>query len=407
MGLRYNPFNGSFDFTRSPGSYLDGEVATFADLPLDTAAAPLNSAWLVREASGLWLVNRKPAGIYIRTATGGTDRNADYTYASAFPDVFSDANFTLYDDADSTKNAKFSLGGITAGTTRTLTVPDASGTLPLLESANTFTQNQTLNGTNNVAPNQSASSDSSLMTRALGDARYFLNNAILTDFYDIPLANSNGANSGLNAFSIASNQGFTSTFTGGAAPAANSYAVWSNNYSGATQSSSSVFCGAGFGLTAIIQSPARDDCFTRLIVGGLSANTDRTLGTLTAKGFGIETDRSLAGTGNTAFRMRLIYNDGTTTHVGSWSLNQSSAKFRVWFINTGTQIIGYFVGIGTNVLPPKTFTALPFINTTVGDNFLTSSSLHQTFQVVTAGGTAASIYAEIQRVKQTYNFFPA
>jgi hypothetical protein len=181
MGLRYNPFNGSFDFTRSPGSYLDGEVATFADLPLDTAAAPLNSAWLVREASGLWLVNRKPAGIYIRTATGGTDRNADYTYASAFPDVFSDANFTLYDDADSTKNARFQLSNITTGTTRTLTVPDASGTLPLLETANTFTANQTLNGTNNVAPNQTAASGSSIMTRSLVESQ-------LTRFYlDTPM----------------------------------------------------------------------------------------------------------------------------------------------------------------------------------------------------------------------------
>jgi hypothetical protein len=131
MGLRYNPFNGSFDFTRSPGSYLDGEVATFADLPLSAAAAPLNSAWLVREASGLYFLTRKPAGIYIRTATGGTDRNADYTYASAFPDVFSDANFTVYDDADSTKNLQFQLSGITTGTTRTLTVPDASGTIAL------------------------------------------------------------------------------------------------------------------------------------------------------------------------------------------------------------------------------------------------------------------------------------
>lgn len=181
MALRYNPFNGSFDFTRSPGSYLDGEVATFADLPLDTAAAPLNSAWLVREASGLWLLTRKPAGIYIRSATGGTDRNADYTYASAFPDVFSDANFTLYDDADSTKNAKFQLSGLTTGTTRTLTVPDASGTLPLLESANTFTANQTLDGTNNVAPNQTAASGSSLMTRALVESQ-------LTRFYlDTPM----------------------------------------------------------------------------------------------------------------------------------------------------------------------------------------------------------------------------
>jgi hypothetical protein len=173
MGLRYNPFNGSFDFTRSPGSYLDGEVATFADLPLSAAAAPLNSAWLVREASGLYFLTRKPAGIYIRTATGGTDRNADYTYASAFPDVFSDANFTVYDDADSTKNLQFQLSGITTGQVRTLTVPDASGTLPLLETANTFTQNQTLDGTNNTAPNQTAASGSSVMTRDLVDARAF------------------------------------------------------------------------------------------------------------------------------------------------------------------------------------------------------------------------------------------
>jgi hypothetical protein len=172
MGLRYNPFSGSFDFTRSPGSYLDGEVATFADLPLDTAAAPLNSAWLVREASGLYFLTRKPAGIYIRTATGGTDRSADYTYASAFPDVFSDANLVVYSDADSSKNIKFSASSITTGTTRTLTVPDASGTLPLLETANTFTQNQTLDGTNNVAPNQTAASGASLMTRALADARF-------------------------------------------------------------------------------------------------------------------------------------------------------------------------------------------------------------------------------------------
>jgi hypothetical protein len=194
MGLRYNPFNGSFDFTRSPGSYLDGEVQTFADLSLSTAAAPLNSAWLVREASGLYFLTRKPAGIYIRTATGGIDRSADYTYASAFPDVFSDANFTVYDDADSTKNLQFQLSGITTGQVRTLTVPDASGTLPLLETANTFTQNQTLNGTNNVAPNQTAASGSSIMTRDLVDAR-----ASLSIWFQ-QIGNATAVNNGSNRF---------------------------------------------------------------------------------------------------------------------------------------------------------------------------------------------------------------
>ena len=40
-----------------------------------------------------------------------------------------DANFTLQDDGDTSKQLKFQLYGITASTTRTLTVPDASTTL--------------------------------------------------------------------------------------------------------------------------------------------------------------------------------------------------------------------------------------------------------------------------------------
>jgi hypothetical protein len=136
MGLKFNPFSGNFDFTGSGGggggaSYIDGEVALYADLSLDAGVAPLNTAWLVREASGAWLLARKPAGIYIRTATAGVSRDADYTYAGILPDVFNDANFLLYDNGDSSKNLAFQLSGITTGQTRTLTVPDASGTIAL------------------------------------------------------------------------------------------------------------------------------------------------------------------------------------------------------------------------------------------------------------------------------------
>jgi hypothetical protein len=135
MALKFNPFTGTFDFTGSGGggggaSYIDGEVATYTDLPLDGSAA-LNTAWLVREASGTWLIARKPAGIYIRTATAGVSRDADWTYAGILPDVFNDANFLLYDNGDSSKNLAFELSGITTGTTRTLTVPDANGTIAL------------------------------------------------------------------------------------------------------------------------------------------------------------------------------------------------------------------------------------------------------------------------------------
>jgi hypothetical protein len=135
MGLKFNPFTGNFDFTGSGGgggggaSYIDGEVQNFSALP--TANPPaVDSAYLVREPEGTWLISRKPAGIYIRVATTGT-RATDWTYAGILPDVFNDANFLLYDNADSSKNLAFQLSGITTGTTRTLTAPDASGTIAL------------------------------------------------------------------------------------------------------------------------------------------------------------------------------------------------------------------------------------------------------------------------------------
>jgi hypothetical protein len=162
MPWTFNPFSGTFDQKGSGGgggaSYIDGEVATYADLPLDGSAA-LNSAWLVRTASGVWPVSRKQAGIYIRTATGGSNRDSDYTYAGTMPDVFSDSQFLLYDNTDTSKNLAFDLGSITTGTTRTLTAPNASGRIQIegqpigntTPAAGTFTTlassgNATLNG---------------------------------------------------------------------------------------------------------------------------------------------------------------------------------------------------------------------------------------------------------------------
>jgi len=133
MPWTFNPFTGTFDQKGSGGgsSYIDGEVAVYADLPLD-GSATLNTAWLVRTASGVWPVTRKQAGIYIRTATGGSNRDSDYTYAGTMPDVFSDSQFLLYDNTDTSKNLAFDLGSISTGTIRTLTAPDASGTIALL-----------------------------------------------------------------------------------------------------------------------------------------------------------------------------------------------------------------------------------------------------------------------------------
>jgi hypothetical protein len=130
MAIRFNPLTGNFDFTGSGGgggsSYIDGEVQNFSALPQTIGSPAVDSAYLVREAEGTWLLARKPAGIYIRTGNTGVRAN-DWTHAGAFPDVFNDANFLLYDNGDSTKNLAFQLSGIATGQTRTLTVPDASG----------------------------------------------------------------------------------------------------------------------------------------------------------------------------------------------------------------------------------------------------------------------------------------
>jgi hypothetical protein len=157
MPWTFNPFSGTFDQKGSGGgggaSYIDGEVQNFSALP--TANPPaVDSAYLVREPEGTWLINRKPAGIYIRVATTGT-RATDWTYAGILPDVFNDANFLLYDNADSSKNLAFQLSGITTGTTRTLTVPDASGRIQVegqpigntTPAAGTFTTLAANNGT--------------------------------------------------------------------------------------------------------------------------------------------------------------------------------------------------------------------------------------------------------------------
>jgi hypothetical protein len=144
MGLKFNPFTGNFDFTGSGGggmggggnsvsAFFEGEVATYADLPLDGTAA-LNSRWLVRSNSGTWpFSSYKQAGIYIRVATVGSSRDNDYTLTdTSFHDVMSDDAFLIFDNTDPTKAAKFDVGAnVTAGQTRTLSIPDASGTLAL------------------------------------------------------------------------------------------------------------------------------------------------------------------------------------------------------------------------------------------------------------------------------------
>ena len=75
------------------------------------------------------------------TFSGNNTFTGSNTHTGA--ETFDDDAFTLRDNADSTKTATFQLSGITTATARAFTFPDASGTLVLVDAAQTLT-NKTL-----------------------------------------------------------------------------------------------------------------------------------------------------------------------------------------------------------------------------------------------------------------------
>jgi hypothetical protein len=83
MGFAFNPFTGNFDQKGSGGggggsAFFAGEVAIYANLPLDAVAYPIGSRFLVRANSGTWpFASYKQAGVYVRVANGGLDREDD------------------------------------------------------------------------------------------------------------------------------------------------------------------------------------------------------------------------------------------------------------------------------------------------------------------------------------------
>jgi hypothetical protein len=395
MGLRYNPFTGSFDLTRSPGSYIDGEVAAYSDLPLDAAAAPLNSAWLVRAGSGLWLLTRKPAGIYIRTATGGTDRDADYTYAGTFPRRLQRCEFPSMTTATAPKTSSFQLSGIDTATTRTLTVPNASGTLPLLETANTYTQNQTLDGTNNTAPNQTAASGSSVMTR---DALY----TALTDNNAGDLIG--GASSTINVGAGTASGAFL--VTGGFAQVSSTPNSAAGTYIGDGFWSHSVFSGAAmpsnknldFVLKGmILRVETNQNWVLRVVVGvGAPNRTPPAVGAnaLTARGWGIEFYYN-----GTNYVWRPFYFD-SSHNVGSETvLPNMSTAFSQWvgsvfnmrLRQTASGNIEFYINNGDSSRIP----AAPAWTQSVTWGATTHGGRHFAIEAATAAATAPTIAARI------------
>jgi len=96
---------------------ITGTVTTYGDLP--AASSVSGKFYLVTTGSGVYLINRKPAGLYYSDG-------ASWSSAPDLPTYFNDTNFQMFNNANNSKLLEWDLSSITASTTRTITMADAN-----------------------------------------------------------------------------------------------------------------------------------------------------------------------------------------------------------------------------------------------------------------------------------------
>lgn len=116
---------------------------------LDTASGiDATQDWLAIDRTSLVATQKINRNTYLgitSTPLGTTDSQSPTNKTFDNTNIFTvrDDRLTLQDNSDTTKQAQFQLSGITTGTTRTYTLPDASSTLADIATSQTFT-NKTL-----------------------------------------------------------------------------------------------------------------------------------------------------------------------------------------------------------------------------------------------------------------------
>lgn len=143
---------------RDDGNLRD-RIVTISSLATETASLmagrALRGQWVTATAYALGDVVSESGVSYLCTLahTSGTfaaDLAANKWGAvggvSTSTIAIQDVSFSILGSADATKIAKFEVDGISPATTRTYTLPDTTGTLALLERAQTFTATQTFSG---------------------------------------------------------------------------------------------------------------------------------------------------------------------------------------------------------------------------------------------------------------------
>lgn len=121
---------GSGDMVLAGTQTVSG-AKTFNDATLKLAGATSGAATLKAAAVAGTGVQTLPAGTTTLVGTDTTDTLSNKTLNNTNTATIKAANWTLQDGTDTTKQVQWSAAGITTATTRTLTVPDASGTVAL------------------------------------------------------------------------------------------------------------------------------------------------------------------------------------------------------------------------------------------------------------------------------------
>lgn len=124
-------------------TFVDNVDATKkAQLQLSSITTGTTRTLTVPDASGTIALTSN-----LGTIASQNSNNVTITGGAA---TLPDTGFTLQDDVDLTKQLQFDAGGITTGTTRTLTAPNASGTIAILSLGQTFTASQTFSAATNT-----------------------------------------------------------------------------------------------------------------------------------------------------------------------------------------------------------------------------------------------------------------